>query len=86
MADLADRDFTAERYQPVVLSLGGAVEAPPAVTEAERLAAEARFGGALQVPRRPAWGAGTTAEMLDQQEKEAFLDWRRCGRRRVHAC
>ena len=77
-ADLADRDFTAERYQPVVLSMGGAPDAPPApVGAAERAAAEERFGEALQVPRRPPWDAGTTPDMLDAQERQAFLDWRR---------
>jgi hypothetical protein len=67
-ADLADRDFTAERYQPVVLSMGGAFEAPAAVTEEERAAAEARFGGALQVRgrgrargRSPGRGQGSAA-------------------------
>lgn len=77
MADLADRDFTAERYQPVVLSMYGAHEAPPQITEEERAAAEAQFGSALQVPRRPHWDASTTPDQLDQQERQAFLDWRR---------
>ncbi|KAI8474842.1 MAG: hypothetical protein J3K34DRAFT_490873 [Monoraphidium minutum] len=74
MADLAERDFTAERYQPVVLSIGGALDAPPTITEEERAAAEAKFGG---VPRRPPWDGSTTPDQLEQNEKQAFLDWRR---------
>lgn len=58
--------------------MGGALEGPPQITEAERAAAEARFGAQLQLPRRPPWDVGTTPEMLDAQEKQAFLDWRRC--------
>lgn len=81
-ADLADRDFTAERYQPVVLSVGGAADAPPVISEAERAAAEAKFGRVLQVPRRPPWDASTTPEQLEANEKQAFLDWRRWGPRR----
>ena len=31
----------------------------------------------LSVPRRPTWTKDTTAEELDQMEKESFLEWRR---------
>jgi large subunit GTPase 1 len=31
----------------------------------------------LSVPRRPAWDETTTAEELDQREKDSFLEWRR---------
>lgn len=31
----------------------------------------------MNVPRRPAWKSGMTAEELDTQEKKAFLEWRR---------
>uniref|UniRef100_H9H7H8 Large subunit GTPase 1 homolog n=1 Tax=Monodelphis domestica TaxID=13616 RepID=H9H7H8_MONDO len=33
--------------------------------------------GALQVPRRPRWDQSTSAEKLQQMEREKFLEWRR---------
>ncbi|CBJ27797.1 Lsg1, cytoplasmic GTPase involved in the ribosome assembly [Ectocarpus siliculosus] len=31
----------------------------------------------MNIPRRPAWTAGMTAEDLDYQERKSFLEWRR---------
>lgn len=31
----------------------------------------------MNVPRRPAWRVGMSAEELDLQERRAFLEWRR---------
>eukprot|EP01035_Chromulina_nebulosa_P016882 gene16882-22370_t len=31
----------------------------------------------LQIPRKPAWTTEMTAEEIDRNEKNAFLDWRR---------
>ncbi|XP_036613015.1 large subunit GTPase 1 homolog [Trichosurus vulpecula] len=33
--------------------------------------------GALRIPRRPRWDKGTSAEGLQQAERENFLEWRR---------
>lgn len=33
--------------------------------------------GMLTIPRRPKWNAGTTAEDLQQRERDQFLEWRR---------
>uniref|UniRef100_A0A7R9Z1F2 Uncharacterized protein n=1 Tax=Chlamydomonas euryale TaxID=1486919 RepID=A0A7R9Z1F2_9CHLO len=77
MAELADRDFTAERTQIVVAS-GGAVDPVASErAEVERRAAEARHAHRLRLPRRPAWDARTTPEELDLQERNSFLAWRR---------
>ena len=67
-ADLADRDFTAERGQAVVIISSGAVD-PLAEerNEKERREAEERHRHRLKLPRRPKWTAETTAEELDLQ-------------------
>ncbi|KAG2488868.1 hypothetical protein HYH03_012663 [Edaphochlamys debaryana] len=80
MADLADRDFTAERGQAVVISAGG-TGVKDALAEAkaaeERAEAEARNAHRLALPRRPPWDADTSPEQLDLQERTMFLSWRR---------
>ncbi|WIA13595.1 hypothetical protein OEZ85_007161 [Tetradesmus obliquus] len=77
MAELADRDFTAERYQPVVISSSAHSTLAAEQSAALRAAAEARNVHKLCIPRRPEWDASTTPEQLDAQEKAAFLSWRR---------
>ncbi|KAF6251424.1 hypothetical protein COO60DRAFT_1704822 [Scenedesmus sp. NREL 46B-D3] len=77
MAELADRDFTAERYQPVVISTSAHSTLAAEQSAALRAAAEARNVHKLCIPRRPKWDASTTPEQLDAQEKAAFLNWRR---------
>jgi hypothetical protein len=76
-AELADRDFTAERYQPVVISTSAHSTLAAEQSAALRAAAEARNVHKLCIPRRPEWDASTTPEQLDAQEKAAFLSWRR---------
>lgn len=120
-ADLAGRDFAAERDQAVVVSTGAAVsdldrerssearavaEVQPnsqsicgfrqmsllcgtlptceiARRETACALAQERNRYRLRIPRRPAWSRDMTAEQVDQQEREAFLAWRRdlarCG-------
>lgn len=77
LADLADRDFTAEKSNVVVISTG-AVEAldEERATQARR-EAESRHAHRLRIPRRPPWDASTSPEELDVRERTAFLDWRR---------
>ena len=75
MAQLADRDFMAERYEPVVIQMGATETAVLTVEERKRL--EEEHAHRLTVPRRPAWTKEMTAEELDYQERTHFLDWRR---------
>lgn len=80
-AALADRDFSAERGQAIVIKAGtsnipsSAQEA--ARTEEERRHAEEENRGKLCVPRRPPWNNKMTADQLDAQERSYFLEWRR---------
>lgn len=77
LADLADRDFTAEKSNVVVISTG-AVEAldEERATQARR-EAESKHAHRLRIPRRPSWDTSTSPEELDAKERTAFLDWRR---------
>jgi large subunit GTPase 1 len=87
MAELGDRDFTAERRGAVVVSMGDGSDpnADPSASaeerERERLsrvaAAEATHRDKLKVPRRPPWTREMPPEVLDQNERRAFLEWRR---------
>jgi large subunit GTPase 1 len=77
MAELAERDFAAERYNIVVVSTG-----PPTAFEAQRAAAEraeaeARHAHRLRIPRRPDWTSSMSPDQLDAQERASFLEWRR---------
>ena len=69
-AALAGTDFTARRGEVVVLA-SGVVHEPAAASAAQPEELD------LPVPRRPAWVAGQSAEALDQDERAAFLEWRR---------
>jgi large subunit GTPase 1 len=83
MADLADRDFAADREESQVLVVSGppgtgaAFQGPRELTAAERAAAEREHAEALRIPRRPAWDEDTTPEQLDANERASFLEWRR---------
>ncbi|GIL89787.1 hypothetical protein Vretimale_16572 [Volvox reticuliferus] len=77
MADLADRDFAAERGQAVVVSTGVVDPLAEAKRQEERMEAEARNAHRLALPRRPPWTPDMTAEQLDLQERSSFLTWRR---------
>eukprot|EP00897_Mesotaenium_endlicherianum_P010478 jgi/Mesen1/9459/ME000627S08849 len=80
-AELADRDFTAERGNAQVILSSELAAAAGGLSKAEmaaqQRAEEARMMHALTIPRRPAWDSTTTAEQLDQLERASFLDWRR---------
>ena len=87
MAELGDRDFTAERRGAVVVSMadGSDPNADPSAGAEERererrsrvAAAEATHRDKLKVPRRPPWTRETPPEVLEQNERRAFLEWRR---------
>ena len=74
-AHLADRDFTAERYEPVVIQMGA--HQSTQLTEEERSRLEEEHKHRLTVPRRPPWTKDMTAEELDVEERNHFLQWRR---------
>ena len=54
----------------------GVILAPGATAPLPKAAAGALFAP-LDVPKRPAWDATTTAEVLDARERSSFVDWRR---------
>ena len=75
LAQLQDRDWTAERGQVVVIHDGA--ESQARVTAEERRAAEEANRHLLRIPRRPKWDKGTSAEELADLERVEFLEWRR---------
>ena len=80
MAELADRDFTADRGHAVVIKAGGTTSVAAhevASSEAARRKAEEENSDKLCVPRRPPWTSKMTADKLDAQERAYFLEWRR---------
>lgn len=80
MADLAGKEFTAEKQQVIVISTGNnkAMTAKDKERNAlERRAAEQRHEHRLRIPRRPAWSTDMSPEVLEQRERAAFLEWRR---------
>ncbi|KDD73280.1 hypothetical protein H632_c2348p0, partial [Helicosporidium sp. ATCC 50920] len=77
MASLAERDFTAERGQAVVVGWSAAEKKESEREASERAQAEARHAHRLVIPRRPEWNSSTTASALDAQERRSFLAWRR---------
>ncbi|EJD45816.1 P-loop containing nucleoside triphosphate hydrolase protein [Auricularia subglabra TFB-10046 SS5] len=82
-AQLAGTDFTAERQNITIIQAPGvrtAVYNPFLLSADEEKAAlrkHEQHKAALRVPRRPPWTKGMTAQQLDRQERDAFLDWRR---------
>ena len=82
-AEMASRDFVSEKEQFVVLdSTGSEYKHEPEIKsnvpsgESTNNADKFLFKE-LSVPRRPEWDSDTTAQELDQLEKESFLEWRR---------
>jgi hypothetical protein len=74
-ADLAGRDFAGERAQTIVVNAAQPVNAK--LSDEERAEVLARHAGAMNIPRRPAWTHDTTASQIQEQERAAFLHWRR---------
>jgi len=70
MANLADRDFTAERASARVIYQG-----PVDIGMAKKdIPEECKQ---LPIPERPAWHKLMRKDEVDTNEKEAFLNWRR---------
>ncbi|KAJ3312943.1 hypothetical protein HDV04_002600 [Boothiomyces sp. JEL0838] len=76
-AELADTDFTAERLNITVVSSTQNNFVLTEKQERETLRLHSENKDALTIPRRPKWDANTTAQQLQKDEKESFLDWRR---------
>ncbi|XP_042511643.1 GTPase LSG1-2-like [Macadamia integrifolia] len=78
-AEEADRLYSVENPVPNLLI---DLDAKPGMTPEERREQqkieEALYASSLQVPRRPPWNAGMSVEELDDNERQAFLTWRRC--------
>lgn len=77
-AELANRDFTAEKMNTTTIVTSAHI--PGVLTEEEEHEikifqdANKEF---LNIPRRPHWDSDTTREQLELAEKESFLQWRR---------
>ncbi|OTA86530.1 hypothetical protein M434DRAFT_399868 [Hypoxylon sp. CO27-5] len=78
-AELAGTDFTAEKMNNVKI-IHTDQRNPYLLSAAEErhvVGKHAKHRDRLTVPRRPQWDSSTTAEELDQLERESFLNWRR---------
>ncbi|KAM3159700.1 Large subunit GTPase 1 [Lachancea thermotolerans] len=83
-AELADKDFAADRHSNVKIirmdagsdarSQGVTLSNAQKQQLNEKQRSQARN---LIVPRRPAWNESMTRFQLERQEKDAFLEWRR---------
>ncbi|KAJ7706371.1 P-loop containing nucleoside triphosphate hydrolase protein [Mycena rosella] len=80
-AQLAGTDFTAERRNvKIIQQSAGSSHNPYLLSEQEEITTLKKHDEnkkRLRVPRRPAWTKSMTPAELEQQEKTAFLDWRR---------
>uniref|UniRef100_A0A1E1XFH0 Large subunit GTPase 1 homolog n=1 Tax=Amblyomma aureolatum TaxID=187763 RepID=A0A1E1XFH0_9ACAR len=78
-AELAGTDFTAEKQNVTVVSMGGGV-VHGVLSEQERASLRdlhEMHRDLLRIPRRPPWDESTSAEELHASEKESFVAWRR---------
>jgi len=75
-ASLADKEFTAEKQNAVIItstSFQTKIDEP----SEEQIRAEREHWNSLKIPRRPHWDRNTTAEKLHEMESQSFLEWRR---------
>lgn len=73
-ADLAQKKFLAERENVVIIdSSSFTVPTFPSNDEVQLRKTTAT----LPIPRRPMWTREMSAEQVDQNEREAFVEWRR---------
>lgn len=78
-AELAGTDFTAEKLSNVKI-IHTDQKNPYLLTKAEekeKVKKHQRNRKRLTVPRRPPWEETTTAQELDERERESLLEWRR---------
>jgi large subunit GTPase 1 len=80
-AELADTDFTADRYREVKIIKVDQNKSNPFLLSKEQEKVMRNLFHAhenrLTIPRRPEWDESMTKFQLERQEKEAFLEWRR---------
>lgn len=77
-AALAETDFTAERLNVKVIQNDyNNPLLPNEDEEKERIQKQEASVDKLSVPRRPHWDKSMTAEQVQRNERESFLDWRR---------
>ncbi|KAI9687602.1 MAG: hypothetical protein M1822_002212 [Bathelium mastoideum] len=78
-AELAGTDFTAEKLNNVKI-IHADQKNPYLLSAAEERATVKKHQEnktKLTVPRRPPWDESTTAQELDERERESLLEWRR---------
>ncbi|SSD61688.1 probable Large subunit GTPase 1 [Saccharomycodes ludwigii] len=84
-AELADKDFAADRHSNVqIIRMDSSVDNASSqgfmMTNEQKNKLDAKqreHAKELIVPRRPAWSKSMTRYELEKLEKEAFLNWRR---------
>ncbi|XP_062082450.1 GTPase LSG1-2 [Humulus lupulus] len=80
-AEEADRLFSLNSFEPKVpIALDGSSssrEVPSKEKRDRQKEEEELHASSLRVPRRPKWYAGMSVDVLDANEKQSFLTWRR---------
>ncbi|CAO3666732.1 unnamed protein product [Rhizopus microsporus] len=78
-AALADTDFTAERLNVKVIqnNYTNPLLMDDDEDQKRRIAKQEASIDRLSVPRRPHWDKSMTAEQVQRNERESFLNWRR---------
>ncbi|CAN0266473.1 unnamed protein product, partial [Ectocarpus sp. 4 AP-2014] len=83
-AMMSERAFESHKENTVVLGPDGLEMSLDENGEIDAAAGSGKDPGTdefdfehMNIPRRPAWAAGMTAEDLDYQERKSFLEWRR---------
>ncbi|RXI09728.1 hypothetical protein DVH24_014410 [Malus domestica] len=76
-ADEADRLFSLDHAAPNLLIDLDGNEITPEQRREQKRKEEALHAGSLRVPRRPPWTPQMSVEELDNNERQAFLTWRR---------
>ncbi|KAM1242447.1 hypothetical protein ACFX2G_034799 [Malus domestica] len=77
-ADEADRLFSLDHAAPnLLIDLRDGNEITPEQRREQKRKEEALHAGSLRVPRRPPWTPQMSVEELDNNERQAFLTWRR---------
>lgn len=76
-AELAGTEFTAEKLNVTFVNpkVGENLLSPAERAQVALLHEQNKHY--LQIPRRPSWNSETTAEQLQEKERESFLEWRR---------
>lgn len=76
-AELAGTEFAAERLNARIIHDEQQEADLKEKERKDRVASMAANAHRLTIPRRPPWTKETTAEELQQMEREGFLEWRR---------